>query len=122
MINGFHAIIYTNDAEADRAFFRDVLRFPYADAGQGWLIFAVPPAEVGFHPTEPEGSAPSGHHSIYLMCDDINKTVTDLQSRGVRFNGNPSDQGWGIVATMRLPGGSDLSIYQPRHPRPKHAH
>ncbi len=117
MINGLHAMIFSSDPDADRAFFRDVLRFPHVDAGHGWLIFAAPPAEIGFH--EAETPTPgSSHHELYLMCDDINATVADLKTSGVRFTSEIADQGWGLITSLRLPGGSDLALYQPRHPRP----
>jgi hypothetical protein len=110
MISGAHMIIYSTDAEADRAFFRDVLDFPSVDAGGGWLIFALPPAELAVHP------APNnGKHEIYLMCDDIEGTVSDLKSRGIS-SAPVSDQGWGLLTEVTLPGGGKLGLYQPRHP------
>lgn len=111
MFNGVHNIIYATDAEATRAFFRDVLGFDAVDAGHGWLIFALPPAELGIHPTSGKG-----HHELYLMCDDIHKTVAELKGKGVEFTGPVSDQEWGSLATIRIPGGAELSIYEPRHP------
>lgn len=111
MINGTHAIIYTRNAEAVRAFFRDVLEFPHVDAGGGWLLFALPPAEVAMHPTDGEGSV-----EFYLTCDDISATVTSLRSRGVEFDGDVKDQGYGLEATIKLPDGSRLGLYEPRHP------
>jgi catechol 2,3-dioxygenase-like lactoylglutathione lyase family enzyme len=119
MITALHAMIYSSDPDATRAFFRDVLRFPHVDAGHGWLIFALPPAELGIHPTsepgEPE-SVPPGHHQLYLMCDDIEQTVADLRARGVEFSAPVSDQGWGLLTSFKLPGAADLHLYQPRHP------
>jgi catechol 2,3-dioxygenase-like lactoylglutathione lyase family enzyme len=111
MITGTHALIYTSDAAATRAFFRDVLEFPHVDAGDGWLIFRLPPAEIGVHPT-----AEGGSHELYLMCDDIDAMVSELSAKGVEFTGPPVDAGFGILATMRLPGGGELGMYQPRHP------
>ena len=111
MITGVHAIIFNQDADGVRAFFRDTLGFSSVDAGGGWLIFALPPAELGIHPTDE-----AGHHEFYLMCDDMEKTLADLTARGVTISHSPSDQGWGLLASIQLPGGSDLSIYQPRHP------
>ena len=118
MINGFHAILYSEDAEADRAFFRDVLKFGHIDAGEGWLIFAMPPTESGIHPADGHAAGMAGKHEVYLMCDDIHATMKEPQGRGAKFKGEPSDQGWGVVAAIVLPGGSELGIYQPRHPRP----
>ena len=111
MITGVHALIYTPKAEEVRAFFRDVLEFRTVDAGQGWLIFGLPPAELGIHPAEAEA-----HHELYLMCDDIRATLSSLRSKGVEVEGDVADQGWGIVASLVLPGGSRLGIYEPRHP------
>ena len=120
MINGTHAIIYAEDAEAARAFFRDVLGYAYVDAHGGWLIFQLPPAELGIHPAAPakvpgEG-APSGHHELFLMCDDIEATVTELEAKGVEFTSPVEDQGFGRIARLRVPGAGELGIYQPRHP------
>jgi len=111
MINGMHAIIYTEDAEKARAFFRDVLGFRSVDAGQGWLIFALPPAEMAAHPSEE-----SGQHELYFMCDDVNKTVAELKRKGVEFAGPVNDHGWGLLTTMKIPGGGEIGLYQPRHP------
>jgi catechol 2,3-dioxygenase-like lactoylglutathione lyase family enzyme len=110
MISGAHVIIYSRDADADRAFFRDVLEYPHVDAGGGWLIFKLPPAEVAVHPAE----TPS--HELYLMCDDVSATVESLAARGVAC-GPVSDQGWGLLTSIRLPGGGDVGLYEPRHPR-----
>jgi catechol 2,3-dioxygenase-like lactoylglutathione lyase family enzyme len=114
MINGAHVIIYSRDADADRAFLRDVLGLPDVDAGNGWLIFKLPPAELAAHPTE---GAP--RHEFYLMCDDIHATLDDLAARGVRVDVPVRDQGWGLLAAIRLPSGGELPIYQPRHPLAK---
>jgi len=113
MITGAHTIIYTADADADRAFFRDVLGFPAVDAGQGWLIFALPPAELAAHPSQEPG-----RHELYLMCDDIEATVADLEGKGVEFTGPVSDQGFGLLTSLELPGGGELGLYEPRHPLP----
>jgi len=115
MITGIHALIFAEDADRVRAFFRDVLGFASVDAGGGWLIFALPPAELGIHPTD--GDAPA-HHELYLMCDDIRATVRDLESRGVEFSGPISDQGFGLMASAKIPGGGELGLYEPRHPSP----
>lgn len=115
MITSTHAIIYTDNAEADRAFFRDVLGFPSIDGGGGWLLFRLPPAELGIHPSGPPGQ-PGGGHEVYLMCDDVEATVAELTAKGVEFTGPPTEAGYGRTVTLRLPGGGDLSLYQPHHP------
>jgi predicted enzyme related to lactoylglutathione lyase len=111
MINGVHALIYTRDADGVRAFFGDVLKFPSVDAGHGWLIFALPPAELGIHPTE-EGA----HHELYLMCDDVKATVKELESKGVEIVRPIQETGFGLVTSIRIPGGGELGLYEPRHP------
>ena len=111
MITGAHVIVYSTDAEADRAFFRDVLGYPHVDAGGGWLIFKLPPAEVAVHPTEGAGS-----HELYLMCDDLDAAIAMLAERGVSCAA-PTDERWGILTTIQLPGGGSLGLYQPRHDR-----
>ncbi|MCV7240747.1 VOC family protein [Mycolicibacterium celeriflavum] len=111
MITGAHVIVYSRDAEADRAFFRDVLEYPNVDAGGGWLIFKLPPAEVAVHPAE-EASA----HKLYLMCDDVTATVERLSDKGIAC-GPVTDQGWGLLTTIALPGGGELGLYEPRHPK-----
>lgn len=112
MISGAHVILYSRDAEADRAFLRDVLGFAHVDAGGGWLIFKLPPAEVAVHPTDgPE------QHEFYLMCDDVQATVAELAARGIELAEPVSDQGWGLLCALRLPGGGKLGLYQPRHPK-----
>lgn len=110
MITGLHAIIYTKDAEADRAFFRDVLGFDHVDSGGGWLIFAMPPTEAAFHPNDRNGV-----HEVYLMCDDIAGEVERLTSAG-RICGPVTDEGWGLLTMVTLPGGGELGLYQPKHP------
>lgn len=110
MITGVHAIIYSKNADALRAFFRDTLGFASVDAGGGWLIFALPPAELGIHPTE--GNT---QQELYLLCDDIEATIADLRSRGVEITRDVSDQGWGLLSALRLPDGSELPLYQPKH-------
>ena len=111
MITGAHTILHSPDADALRAFFRDVLGFPSVDAGGGWLIFGLPPAELAAHPGENPGS------DLYLMCDDLEATMTDLQAKGVEL-GPVSDPGWGRVTTIALPDGGELGLYEPRHPVP----
>ena len=113
MITGVHAVIFSKDAEADRAFFRDVLNLESVDAGGGWLIFALPPAELAAHPAE-EG----GQHELYLMCDDVRATIDELTAVGVEFAKPVSDEGFGLLTSIRLPGGGELGLYEPRHPTP----
>ncbi|MBV9920520.1 MAG: VOC family protein [Pseudonocardia sp.] len=113
MITASHALIFAEDADAARAFFRDVLQLPHVDAHDGWLIFKLPPAELGIHRADAQPS--SGRHELYLMCDDIEATVTELTARGVEFASAISDAGFGLVATMRVPGAGELGLYQPKH-------
>ena len=114
-INGMHALIYAEDAEAARAFFRDVLELPNVSAGEGWLIFRLPPAELGIHPVMP-GEPQRGAHALSLMCDDIEGTVEALKQKGVQYTSPIEDQGYGLVTTMVIPGGAKLWLYEPRHP------
>ncbi len=120
MITGTHAIIYAEDPDRARAFFRDVLGLAFVDVHDGWLIFKLPPAELGVHPSggpgDPNNQAPSGHHELYLMCDDVEATVADLTAKGVEFTGPIQDQGFGRLTRLRVPGGGELGLYQPRHP------
>lgn len=109
-IIGLHALMYVNKDEDTRRFLRDVLGFRAVDAGQGWLIFAMPPAELGVHPVDGEE-----YHELYLMCDDITSTVAELQKKGVTTT-PVQDRGWGLVTQINLPGGGALGMYQPRHP------
>jgi hypothetical protein len=111
MIIGAHAILYSTDADGTRGFLGEVLGLPSVDAGGGWLIFGLPPAEVAVHPTEGDSQ-----HELYLMCDDIETTIADLRSKGAEVNRPVTDQGWGLLTSLRLPGGVDLGLYQPRHP------
>jgi catechol 2,3-dioxygenase-like lactoylglutathione lyase family enzyme len=113
VITGAHAIVYSTDADADRAFFRDVLGFPSVDAGGGWLIFALPPAELAAHPSDA-----GGRHELYLMCDEIESTVAELQAKGVEFTAPVSEAGFGLLTSLKLPGGGELGLYEPRHPIP----
>jgi catechol 2,3-dioxygenase-like lactoylglutathione lyase family enzyme len=112
-IPGAHVIVYSRDADADRRFVRDVLGFPHVDAGGGWLIFKLPPAEAAVHPSE---TADDPAHELYLMCDDLDATLRDLAEHGVEFDA-VSEAGWGRLSRFRLPGGSRVGIYEPRHPR-----
>ena len=110
MITGIHAIIYNKEAEKLRDFFGKVLNFRSVDAGHGWLIFALPPAELGIHPTEGTGS-----HELYLMCDNLEQTLAELQAKGVEMAEPIAQQSWGRLAGVRIPGGEVLRIYEPRH-------
>ena len=112
MISGAHAIIYSPAADAVRAFFRDTLGLPFVDAGDGWLIFALPPAELAVH------RADESRHEVYLLCDDLNATVAALEVKGVRLAGPITEQAWGRVTAIALPDGSEIGLYQPTHPRP----
>jgi catechol 2,3-dioxygenase-like lactoylglutathione lyase family enzyme len=111
MINGAHIIIYSRDADADRAFIHDVLRFPGVDAGNGWLLFKLPPAEVAVHPTDD-----SPTHEFYLMCDDLDAQLAELEEQGVQVTRPVSDLRWGRLTAIRLPSGAELPLYEPRHP------
>jgi|SRR5438105_4176930 len=114
MITGVHALIYSPEAEEVRAFLRDVLGWPSVDAGGGWPIFAMPPAEIAVHPTDP--TTASVHQELYLMCEDLDATVADLAKRGVDLARPIEQQPWGAATAIRLPGGGELGLYQPRHP------
>jgi catechol 2,3-dioxygenase-like lactoylglutathione lyase family enzyme len=114
MINAVHSILFARDPEAARAFFRDVLELESVDAGGGWLIFALPPAELAVHPAE-EG----GRHELYLMTDDLDRALAWLRERGVTVTSEPSDQGWGVLAAIDVPGFGPLGLYEPRHPVPR---
>jgi hypothetical protein len=111
VITGVHALVFSGDADGVRAFLGEVLGPPAVDAGGGWPIFALPPAELAVHPAEGAGG-----HELYLMCDDIAATVRELEAKGVRFAGPVTDQGWGLVTRIQLPGGGELGLYEPRHP------
>ena len=113
VITGIHAIVFSPEAEKVRTFFADVLGMPSADAGGGWLIFALPPAELAVHPADGES-----RHELYLMCDNIQATLAELKRKGAEVAQEISDQGWGLLAAIRLPDGSELPIYEPRHPSP----
>ncbi len=112
MFNGAHVVINSQDAEADRRFFRDILRFPNVDVGGGWLIFALPEAEAAVHPHDS-----SVEHALYLMCDDIAAMRQELANHGVAST-EVSDEGWGLLSAFTLPGGSTVGFYQPRHAKP----
>ena len=112
MINGGHIIIYSKNAEADRALFRDVLKFKYVDAHDGWLIFKLPPSEVAFHPSDE-----NDRHEFYLLTDDLDAEIAALKKAAILCE-DPVQQGWGRVSRIKLPGGGNLGLYQPRHLRP----
>jgi catechol 2,3-dioxygenase-like lactoylglutathione lyase family enzyme len=113
VITGMHAIVFSREAEKTRAFFADVLGLPSVDAGGGWPIFALPPAELAVHPADGDG-----RHQLYLMCDDIHATLAELQGKGADVAQEVSDEGWGLLASVRMPDGSEFPIYEPRHPSP----
>jgi catechol 2,3-dioxygenase-like lactoylglutathione lyase family enzyme len=110
MITGAHVVIYSKDAEADRAFFRNVLGLRAVDAGHSWLIFALPAAEAAFHPYEA-----NNRHELFLTCGDLKMAMTSLGSKGARF-GEVAEEQWGIRTRMLLPGGGEIGLYQPKHP------
>ena len=110
MISGAHVIVYSKDPDDDRAFFRDVLKFAAVDAGHGWLIFALPPAELAFHPSEK-----NDRHELYFMCDDLRTTMNELQAKKVKC-GAVKEERWGSVTKVCLPGGGEIGLYQPKHP------
>ncbi|MGO8794820.1 MAG: VOC family protein [Candidatus Sulfotelmatobacter sp.] len=112
MINGAHVILYSKDAEADRVFFRDVLKFPSVDAGHGWLIFALPPAEAAFHDADANDK-----HELYFMCDDISATLQELKAQNVKVS-DVKNERWGNLASLTLPGGGTIGIYEPKHKSP----
>jgi len=117
MITGAHVIIYSTAADEVRAFLRDAIGFSGVDIGGGWLVFALPPAELAVHPTEEEASGDLlGQCELYLMCDDINATLEELKSKGAEVSRPISDEGWGLLTALRLPGGTELGLYEPRHP------
>ena len=110
MIYGAHVIVYSQDAEADRGFFRDVLGFTSVDAGHGWLIFALPPAEAAFHPAEE-----NDRHELYFMCDDLRAEMSALKKKGVACSDIHNER-WGSITKISLPGGGKIGLYQPKHP------
>jgi predicted enzyme related to lactoylglutathione lyase len=112
MISGVHAILFSPAADPVRAFFRDTLGLPFVDAGEGWLIFALPPAELAVHPAE------TSRREIYLLCDDLDVTVAALEAKGVRLARPITEQTWGRLTAIALPDGSEVGLYQPTHPRP----
>ncbi|MGO9197524.1 MAG: VOC family protein [Acidimicrobiales bacterium] len=124
MIKAVHTLVYADDAEATRAFFRDVVGWPHVDSGEGWLIFNTGPSELGVHPTS--GDAGDGtwsteqHHEISLICDDIEKTVADLKAKGAEFSGEVNDRGFGLTIMIKVPGAGEIMVYEPRHSTAHH--
>jgi predicted enzyme related to lactoylglutathione lyase len=114
-IIGTHALLYTSEPDAVRALFRDVFGWKHVDAGHGWLIFALPPAELGIHPAEGPTFEGGVRHQLSFMCDDIHETIADLRSKGIEVRGEPQDEGYGITTSVVLPGGLDVVLYEPRH-------
>ncbi len=110
MISGAHVVVYSKNAEADRAFFRDVLGFKSDDAGDGWLIFALPPAEGAFHPSDKNEV-----HELFFICDDLSAEMATLAKKGVKCS-KVQEAPWGSITKMRLPGGGNIRLYQPKHP------
>ena len=115
-INGLHGLLYTSEPDKLRAMLRDVFGFKHVDAGGGWLIFAMPPAELGVHPDEGENYESGIRHQLTFMCDNIGKTVAELRAKGVTVVGDPKDEGYGITTMLHLPGGCEVMLYEPRHP------
>lgn len=115
-IPGVHALLYTDQPEALREVFRDVFGFKHVDTGEGWLIFALPPAELAIHPAEGPTFESGVRHQLTLMCDDIGATVEELRGKRVEVQDEPRDEGWGITTTLILPGGVSVMLYESRHP------
>lgn len=115
-ITGAHVLLYTSEPEAVRAVFRDVFGWKHVDAGDGWLIFRMPPAELGVHPAEGPTYDSGVRHQLTLMCDDIEVAVSDLREKGLDVRGEPLDEGYGVTTTLVLPGDLDVMLYQPHHP------
>ena len=111
MINGSHVILYSSDADADRVFFDEVLGLPHVDAGGGWRIFALPPAEAAMHPTDGASS-----HELYFLCDDLEGTIAELRAKVVEFTADISEERWGRLTRFRLPSGGEVGMYEPHHP------
>jgi hypothetical protein len=115
-ITGAHVLLYTPEPEALRAMLRDVFGWKHVDAGDGWLIFKLPPAELGVHPAEGPTYDANVRHQLSFMCDDVNVTARELRGKGVEVIGDPVDEGWGITVMLKLPGGVTVMLYEPRHP------
>lgn len=112
MVNGAHIVVYSKDPEADRAFFRDILKFACVDAGHGWLIFSLPKTEAAFHPAEE-----NDRHELYLMCDNLSTEIATLRAKGVQC-ADVVEERWGSITKIRLPGGGQIGLYEPKHPKP----
>jgi len=115
MIRGLHGLFYTSDAAAMRAFMRDKLKLPYTDVGDGWLIFDLPEGDIGVHPIDESGEPPSGTHDVSFYCDDIHGTVAELRARGVRFDEDVADHGYGFVTYFTMPGGVKVQLHEPKY-------
>ncbi|MFQ5552327.1 MAG: VOC family protein [Thermoplasmata archaeon] len=115
MIRGLHGLFYSSDPEATRAFIRDKLNLPYSDTGEGWLIFDLPEGDVGIHPLHESGGPPAGTHSVSFYCDDIHGTVAELKERGVPFDQEVEDHGFGFVTYFTMPGGVRVQLYEPKY-------
>jgi catechol 2,3-dioxygenase-like lactoylglutathione lyase family enzyme len=115
MIKGVHAMFYSSEADALRDFIKNKLQLPYSDVGEGWLIFDLPEGDVGCHPTDFPGSPPSGTHNVSFYCDDLEKTVAELRGRGVKFDDEISDQGFGLTVNFTMPGNVRVQLYQPKY-------
>ena len=115
-IIGAHMLLYTSEPEALRSTLRDVFGFSHVDAGDGWLIFALPPSELGVHPAEGPTFDGGVRHQVSFMCDDISATAADLRAKGIEVVGDPQDEGWGITVMLKLPGGCNVMLYEPLHP------
>ena len=122
MITALHTLVYAEDAETARAFFRDVLGFPGSDTGGGWLIFKTGPSELGVHPSSWEYEGQTGgtdqRFDVSLMCDDLDATMAELAAKGVEFDGEVSDAGWGITVELKIPGAGTMTLYQPKYDPP----
>ena len=114
-ITGAHVLLYSTEAEKLRAVFRDVFKWKHVDAGGGWLIFALPPGEIGVHPAEGPTYESGVRHELSLMCDDIEATIAELKAKGIQVEGQPKDEGYGITVMLKLPGGVEVMLYEPRH-------
>jgi catechol 2,3-dioxygenase-like lactoylglutathione lyase family enzyme len=109
-------LIYSDDPDATRAFFRDVLELRNVDVHDGWLIFTSGPSELAVHPAPDDSSGAGARHEVTLMCDDLAQTVADLTAKGAEFAGEPTEQRWGSTIMMKVPGAGEIMLYQPRHP------
>jgi hypothetical protein len=112
VIRAAHVVLYSKNAVADREFFRDVLKYPFVDAGHDWLIFALPPAEVAVHPSDTDGV-----QELFLMCDNVEQFIAEMADRGVACSAVQAER-WGLITRLTLPGGGTLGVYEPRHPSP----